>query len=146
MFLKQSEAKSRIAALESDLQGAEAELEKAGQVIAEKDQTIIERDQAIAEQTAKIAELEASFEAAEKSLEESEAKIVALNEEVEQERASVASKVSEELAAVGQPEPVVSNDESGEDAESIRNQFASMPAGKERSAFYQKHRSILNPL
>ena len=146
MFLKQSEAKARIASLESDLESIEADLEKASQVIAEKDQIIIERDQAIAEQATKIAELEASFQAAEKSLEESEAKIVALNEEVEQERSSVASKVSEELAAVGQPEPVVSHDESGEDAESIRAKFFSMPAGKDRSAFYQKHRSLLNPL
>ena len=133
-----ADLEAEIVEAASKVEAAEAAAQVAATENAEQAETIATLEGERDELTAKVAEFESAAEADAET-------IVELEEAAEVTEQKVAEEAAEQLATVGHP-PVEVDDASpdvGASADAIREEFAKMPAGEERSAFYAKHRDLL---
>jgi len=135
------EFQDRIDTAEAALQEAATSIEahRNAKIVAEEANLTLENK--VEELEAQVASLtEESAVAAEASAEV----IENLEEESEISKAKIDAKASEILAESGHPEPVAIDEEEAKSSEDIKAEFAKMPAGKERSAFFQAHKDVLS--
>jgi ATP-dependent protease ClpP protease subunit len=135
------EFQAKLETAESALQEAATSIEaaNASKVVAEEANIALE---------AKVEELEAQVasltEESEVAAEASAEVIENLEEAVEVSKEVVDNRASEILAESGHPAPVAIDEEEAKSSEDIMAEFAKMPAGPERSAFFQAHKDVLS--
>lgn len=144
MLETRKDLKERIEALEARSGELEDELTAATEEAKSKSEELEASNAARDEAIANLNDQAEALAEAEAKVAELEADNAALSEKLDDEAPRIAEAAAAQLAEAGH-EPLAVTDETvtAITPEQVREQFDAMPAGEERSAFYQKHRSVL---
>lgn len=142
MFKTSSQLRAELETAQSQIASLEAEsVEQVAQIESLTSDLATARE-SLASVGEELTQAQADLEAANAQVADLEASLAEQTAATEQAVESAGAIAAAEVAAAGHP-PIDIEAAEATDADAIRKQFASLPAGEERSKFYQKHRGVL---
>lgn len=143
MIFTQKAAREKIESLESRVTELESNINAANEREQALQKEVLDAQAESAPLQAKVAELTEENEGLSKSVEELQNEVSELTTKCETVQQQVAAQVVAELAQTGVEKPLEVSGAT-KTAEEIHAEFKAMAPGPERSAFFNKHKSILS--